>query len=174
MSPPSDTSLDCLALFMSGLPCFLHLSLHLPVPLSVISFPCHGPPFLSFPVAPFSVPVCLSLQELPPSSVYQPWGSGTPGALTSATAPPPGSTRWPRRYQQQLSLPDRHICSHTGPWVAGHRAHWGQESNWGDKRAGLGARTVWVPSLAYRGKRRMGRRKGSEREGGEGPSRLGR
>lgn len=61
-------------------------------------FPLLWSVLFSFLVAPFSVPVCLSLQELPPSSVYQPWGSGTPGALTSATAPPPGSTRWPRRY----------------------------------------------------------------------------
>lgn len=125
MSPQSDTSLDCPALFMSGLPCFLHLSPHLPVPLSSC-FPAMAP-FSLLPCGSLFCS-CLSLQELPPSSVYQPWGSGTPGALTSATAPPPGSTRWPRRYQQQLSLPDWHICLHTGPWVAGHKAHWGSRA----------------------------------------------
>lgn len=142
MSPQSDTSLDCPAHFMSGLPCSPHLS---PLPLFLSSpFFLLWPILLSFPVLPFSVPVCLSLQELPPSSVYQPWGSGTPGALTSATAPPPGSTRWPRRYQQQLLLTDRHMCSHSGPLVPGHRAQQGQWNNWGEEQgpAGLGGRTV--------------------------------
>lgn len=120
---------------MSGLPCSPHLSPHPLDPLSLSSpFSLLWPILLSFPVAPFSVPVCLSLQELPPSSVYQPWGSGTPGALTSATAPPPGSTRWPRRYQQKLPLPVRRTCSHSRPWVPGHRAQWGQWNNWGDKQ----------------------------------------
>lgn len=92
MSPQSDTSLDCLACFMSGLSCSPHL-----LAPSVISFsPALARPSL-LPCGSLLCS-CLSLQELPPSSVYQPWGSGTPGALTSATAPPPGSTRWPRRY----------------------------------------------------------------------------
>ena len=91
---------DCLACFMSGLPCPLASPLTCSPPSLPSPFFLLWPVFLSLPMAPSSVPVCLSLQELPPSSVYQPWGSGIPGALTSATAPPPGSTRWPRRYQQ--------------------------------------------------------------------------
>lgn len=165
MSPQSDTSLDCPACFMSGLPCSPHLSPHPLVPLSLSSpFSLLWPILLSFPVAPFSVPVCLSLQELPPSSVYQPWGSGTPGALTSATAPPPGSTRWPRRYQQKLPLPVRRTCSHSRPWVPGHRAQWGQWNNWGDKQGSVHSLACRGSRDRWGGRRQTGRRGSRERD----------
>lgn len=158
MSPQSD-SLDCptLHVWSSMFPSLL------PSPIRLLSSCFCFPPL---PCGPLLCS-CLSLQELPPSSVYQPWGSGTPGALTSATAPPPGSTRWPRRYQQQPPLPDRHLCSHTGPWVAGCRAQWGSgtvgddEDKW---TAGLRGRTVGSPPWPTKWGREQTGRRGSKEE----------
>lgn len=163
MSPQSDTSLDCPTCFMSGLPCSPHFSPH---PFVSVSFP----PALAHPSLLPCGPLlcsCLSLQELPPSSVYQPWGSGTPGALISATAPPPGSTRWPRRYQQQPPLPHRHLCSRTGPWVAGCTAQRGSGTmgDKGDKwTAGLRGRTMGSPPWPTEWGREQTGRKGSREE----------
>lgn len=168
-SPPSDTSLDCLApsCLVLRVPLTSLLTHSSPTPSSTFSL--LRPVRLSLPVAPFSVSVCLSLQELPPSSVYQLWGSGTPGALTSATAPPPGSTRWPRRYLQPPPLPDRHMSLGPGRPGAGHGRGSGATGAT-DRPAGLGARTVGSPPWPTEGAGKMGR---AAERGPRGPSRPG-
>lgn len=171
MSPHSDASLDCPALFMSGLPCFLHLSS--PICPPVISFPRCGPSFspsLWLPSLFLSVPAGIaSFQCLPALGLWNPRGPD----LSNCTSP------WVNQVAQKVpaaAVPPRwaHLLAH---WALGGRAQGalGAVEQLGRQTGRSGSQDCVGPLPGLqREQRRMGREKGSEREGGEGPSRLGR
>lgn len=166
MSPQSDTSLDCPALFMSGLPCFLHLSLHLPVPLSVI-FPCCGPffsPSLWLPSLFLSVPAGIaSFQCLPALGLWNPRGPD----LSNCTSP------WVNQVAQKVpaaAVPPR-LAQLLAHWALGGRAQGtlGAVEQLGRQTGRSGSQDCAGPLPSLQEKQRwMGREKGSERWMGRG------